>query len=316
MKKLFVMVMAAMLSFSLNLAAGEKTVTIGVSNCADTDTFTKMIADTLQKMIEEKQPNWKATFVGAEMDPSVQLGQIESFIASNVDYIVMSSSDTMGCIPCVEAANAAGIPLIDYVNPIGAPTEDFIYVGGSNIECGKQIANYAVENLPPNAGVVIMEGQPGHTNGEQRVEGIKAILAEKRPDVKILASKTANWHREDGMTLMEDWIQAFGGENIHGVLAVNDQMAMGAVEAAKANGLDGKILIVGVDGTRDAWEYIKQGSMTMSLFYNHIKQATNTYNVLVELVETGATTHDDVISEFEIVEKDNVQQYIDEYYGS
>lgn len=292
----------------------KKVIKIGVSNCSDTDTFTKNVADELQKLIEKNQPDWEVTFVGAELDPSVQLSQIETFISSGVDYIVMSASDTEGNVPCVEAANAAGIPLIDFVNPIAAPDEDFIYVGGSNVACGEQLAAYASKNLSKNTNVVIMEGQPGHANGEDRVNGIKAGLAKNRSDVTILASQTANWQREDGMSLMEDWIEAYG-DKINAVLCVNDQMALGAVEAIKAHNMK-DIMVVGVDGTWDALEYIKEGSMTMTLFYNHVKQATNTYNVLLDLIESGDITHENVISEFEEINQDNVQTFIDKYYSN
>ncbi|WP_181995628.1 sugar ABC transporter substrate-binding protein [Clostridium sp. AM58-1XD] len=295
-------------------ASEKKKVKIGVSNCADTDTFTKMVADYLEQLIAENQPDWEASFVGAEMDSSIQLSQIESFISQGCDYIVMSSSDTNGCVPCVEACQAAGIPLIDFVNPIAAPEEDFVYVGGSNVNCGRQMAEWACTVLPENGNVVIMEGQAGGANSLDRIQGIKEVFAEKRPDVTILASKTANWEREEGMALMEDWLQAYG-DKINVVLALNDNMALGAVEAIKARDMLGKIHVCGVDGTKDAMEYIKEGSLDVSMFYNYVKQATNTYNVLVDMVESEADTHEDVYSDFEEVNKDNVQEYLDKYYS-
>lgn len=109
-----------------------QSIKIGVSNCSDTDTFTKEVANYLEKLISENHPEWNVDFVSAEMDSSIQLSQIETFIARNCDYIVMSASDSQANMACVDACNEAGIPLIDYVNNIDSESEKFVYVGGSN----------------------------------------------------------------------------------------------------------------------------------------------------------------------------------------
>jgi len=297
-------------------APEAKKVKIGVTNCSDTDTFTKMVADTLKEMIEEGHPEWEATFVGAEMDSSIQISQVEAFLADGCNYICLSSADTAGSSPALDLCKDAGVPLINYVNPIEGAESDYTYVGGFNPTCGRQIAEYVSKILPENAKVCIMEGDPGAQNGQLRVQGIKDGLAELRPDIEILASQTAYWSREDGMTLMEDWLQVYGADGIQAVLCANDQMALGAVEAIKANGIEnGKIVVTGVDGTKDAWDYIKEGSMTMSLFYNHIAQATGVYQTLEKLVENGEAATDWVYTQFEPVDGTNVDDYLAKFYG-
>ena len=103
-----------------------QSIKIGVSNCSDTDTFTKEVANYLEKLISENHPEWNVDFVSAEMDSSIQLSQIETFIARNCDYIVMSASDSQANMACVDACNEAGIPLIDYVNNIDSESEKFV----------------------------------------------------------------------------------------------------------------------------------------------------------------------------------------------
>lgn len=295
---------------------GTVKVKIGVTNCSDTDTFTKMVADTLKTMIEEGHPEWEATFVGAEMDSSIQLSQVETFLADGCNYICLSSADTAGSAPALDLCTEAGVALINYVNPIEGDETKYTYVGGYNPTCGHQIAEYAAEVLPENATICIMEGDPGAQNGALRVQGIKDGLAELRPDIKILASQTAYWSREDGMSLMEDWLETYGENGISAVLCANDQMALGAVEAIKAHGIEnGKIVVTGVDGTEDAWNYIKEGSMSMSLFYNHIAQATGVYNTLEKLVASDEKATDWVYTEFERVDASNVDEYLTKYFG-
>ena len=296
--------------------AEKKTVKIGVTNCSDTDTFTKLVADTLKEMIEKKHPDWDATFVGAEMDSSIQIAQTETFIAAGCNYICLSSADTEGSTPCLDLCLQNNIPFINYVNPVSGDEKTYTFVGGDNPTCGYDIAKFAADKLPQNAKVCIMEGDPGAQNGLIRRDGLVKGLKELRPDVEVIASQTAYWSREDGMSLMEDWLEAYGEDGIDAVFCMNDNMALGAVEAIKAHNIEnGKIMVTGCDGTEDAWQYIKEGSMTMSMFYNHVAQATGVLTILEKLVDNGASAADWIYTNFEVVDSSNVEQYLAEYYG-
>lgn len=292
----------------------EKTIKIGVSNCSDTDTFTKAVADYLKGLMETNHPEWDVDFVSAEMDSSIQLSQIEGFIAKEVDYIVMSASDSEGNIACVEAAKAAGIPIIDYVNAIDANPEDFVYVGGSNRSCGEMMAKYVGDKLEGDANVLIMEGAPGASNSMERVTGLTDTLKADYPNVNILESKTANWNQEDALTLMEDWLQVYN--DIDAVICMNDNMAMGTAEAIKAAGRESDgIIVVGADGLEVTMDYIRDGSVTMSMFYNFQLQAKNVYDVLEEMIASGSDTHENIYSDFEIIDAENVEEYASTYYA-
>lgn len=291
-----------------------QSIKIGVSNCSDTDTFTKEVANYLEKLISENHPEWNVDFVSAEMDSSIQLSQIETFIARNCDYIVMSASDSQANMACVDACNEAGIPLIDYVNNIDSESEKFVYVGGSNESCGKTMAEYVGDRLEDGSNVLVMEGAPGASNSEQRVRGFTDTLHSEYPSLNILESKTANWNQEDALTLMEDWLQAYS--DINAVVCMNDNMAMGAAEAIKAAGrADENIMIIGADGLEVTMGYIRDGSIAMSMFYNFQKQAQNVYSVLEDMISSGESTHDDVFSDFEVIDSSNVNEYSEKYYS-
>lgn len=291
-----------------------QSIKIGVSNCSDTDTFTKEVANYLEKLISENHPEWNVDFVSAEMDSSIQLSQIETFIARNCDYIVMSASDSQANMACVDACNEAGIPLIDYVNNIDSESEKFVYVGGSNESCGKTMAEYVGDRLEDGSNFLVMEGAPGASNSEQRVKGFTDTLHSEYPSLNILESKTANWNQEDALTLMEDWLQAYS--DINAVVCMNDNMAMGAAEAIKAAGrADENIMIIGADGLEVTMGYIRDGSIAMSMFYNFQKQAQNVYSVLEDMISSGESTHDDVFSDFEVIDSSNVDEYSEKYYS-
>ena len=88
-------------------------------------------------------------------------------------------------------------------------------------------------------------------------------MAEKYPDMEIVAEQTANFSREEAMNAMAAIIQSQGAENIDAVYCHNDEMALGAVQAIKDAGLTPgeDILVVGIDGQREAWEAVKSGEM-------------------------------------------------------
>ena len=141
--------------------------------------YCKMVTDRLKGMLEESHPDWEIVHTAANMDPSIQLEQVQSFIARKVDLIVITAADANGSVSSIDAANDAGIPIITFVNPVDAPVDDRIFVGASNILCGEGIANFLLERLPENAKVCIMEGTPGHINGGDRVTGFTRVRTEK-----------------------------------------------------------------------------------------------------------------------------------------
>lgn len=111
---------------------------------------------------------------------------------------------------------------------------------------------------------MIIEGPIGQSAQIQRLEGNQQALAEC-PDVTVLEQQTANWSRAEAQTLMENWLTAHPGE-IAGVIGQNDEMALGAIEAIKAAGLDvNDFAIAGIDGVTDALLAVKAGDMASIL---------------------------------------------------
>jgi putative xylitol transport system substrate-binding protein len=112
--------------------------------------------------------------------------------------------------------------------------------------------------------VVILEGLIGQSAQIQRRQGINNVLA-KYPNIKVLETKAANWSRADAQALMENWLTAHGSA-INGVISQNDEMALGAIEAMKARGINlATHPVGGVDGLTDALEAVKRGEMSTIL---------------------------------------------------
>jgi inositol transport system substrate-binding protein len=161
-------------------------------------------------------------------------------------------------------------------------------------------------NLPENAEILILEGQNGLYHSAERKAGLLEVLEAERPDVSVLASLDGKYARDEGMTITQNWIQAY--PSFDAIIAANDQMALGAIQALQiADRLEG-VLIAGVDGVPDALQAIEAGEMSLSIFQNGGAQAGNCADVLKTLME-GGDLPDDIIIPFEPIDATNVADY-------
>jgi inositol transport system substrate-binding protein len=300
---------AASLVIGLSIISGatqaaDKKFVVGYTNLADTDVFT-MSRKSAFNAAAKADPNLSVIFTDANGDVSRQLDQIDNFIAQKVSVIVIVPVDYQGIVPGIEKANKAGIPVIAL--GIQSAGGKFTFVGSKNFDAGRLQGEFMASKLPKNAQILYLQGTPGLYHSKERLAGFTAACLAKRPDVKLLSSLPADYDRADGMKVTEDWVQRY--PHFDGIVAANDQMALGALEALKTAGRLKGVAISGVDGTTDALNAIKSGDMSQSIFQNAKGQATAAYQV-VETIKTGGTPPPEVIVPFESVTKDNVGKYL------
>ena len=141
--------------------------------------------------------------------------------------------------------------------------------GGDFIEEGRRMARWTVNymNTTEDVNVVILEGTTGAAAATDRTAGINEVLAQY-PNYKVIASQTGNFTRAEGQAVMESFLKAH--EDIDVLLAENDDMALGAIDAIKAAGkVPGKdIIIVGCDSVKAAFDAIVAGEMNATIECN------------------------------------------------
>ncbi|VBB05753.1 Hypothetical protein LUCI_0964 [Lucifera butyrica] len=283
---------------------GAKKFVVGYTNLADTDVFCTSRKDAFIKYTKG-DPNLEVRFTDANNDINKQLDQIDNFIAQKVNAIVIVPVDYEGIVPGVEKANAAGIPVIAL--GIQSHGGDYTFVGSKNYDAGKMQGEFMKDKLPQNAQILYLQGTNGLYHSTERWQGFKEALLDKRPDVKLLARLSGNYDRAEGMKITEDWIQTF--PHFDAIIAANDQMALGALEALKtANRLQG-VMISGIDGTKDALNAIKGNEMSQSIFQDAASQAAKGYEVIQKLMK-GEKPPKEVIIPFQSITKENVDKYL------
>src|SRR4028119_124448 len=194
------------------------------------------IAETKSMSDEAAKRGYELVATDAQTQTSKQISDVEDMVARKVDAIFLAPREFEGLAGALAAAKQAKIPvvLIDR-EAAGTPGQDYVtFIGSNFVEEGQRVGEWTVKNTNGKAGVVILEGTAGSSVALDRNKGfMDAIKAS--PDIKVLASQTANFTRAEGQKVMENLIQAHG-KNITVVYAHNDEMALGAIQALKAAG--------------------------------------------------------------------------------
>jgi ABC-type sugar transport system substrate-binding protein len=184
-----------------------------------------------------------------------QVKIMEDMIQQGMDAIIVHCADSNGIMPGVRKAQEAGILVLTIGTPAAEPT--FLRTGVNYRETGEVIAEEIAKALDYKGNVIILEGPPGAANAIERLEGINSVFA-KYPDIKVVASQTANFKRTEGMQVTENLIQKH--TDVNAIIGMNDESALGAIQALKAAGMD-NVLVAGFDGSADATSAVEAGDM-------------------------------------------------------
>ncbi|HCX63063.1 ribose ABC transporter substrate-binding protein RbsB [Sedimentibacter sp.] len=191
-------------------------------------------------------------------DSATEMSNVEDLINQGVDVIMINPTDSDAVKSAVEAANKANIPVITLDR--GANGGEVVsHIASDNVAGGKLAGEYVIELLGGKGKVVELEGIPGASAARDRGQGFNEAIS--GTDIEVVAKQTANFDRAEGLTVMENILQA--QPEIDAVFAHNDEMALGAIEAIKASKRD--ILVVGFDATDDAKAAVESGEMAATV---------------------------------------------------
>lgn len=241
----------------------------------------------------------------AQNDPAKQLAQVENFISSGFQSIIVNPVNTSATKPMTEACQKAGVKLI-YLNrmPNDLP-EGVYYVGSDSLVAGRLQMEYLAEKAGKKGNIVIMMGEMASEATFNRTDGVKEIAA-KFPDMKITKEQTANFNRAEGKTLMENWLAT--GDQIDVVAANNDEMAIGAIQAIADAGKTGQILVGGVDATGEALKEMEAGTMACTVFQDAEGQGKGAATTAYDLLK-GKALEQKVWIPYQLVTPENYKEF-------
>ncbi|MBS1183514.1 MAG: rhizopine-binding protein [Proteobacteria bacterium] len=258
----------------------------------------------IAKAVEEKAGELDVTLIESDGQgkAEVQISQVENFIAQHVDAILLIPFDKEGCVPAVQKAVAAKIPLVVFNAQVANVELANTYVGSDDIEAGKIEMQYIADLLKGKGNIAIIHGPNGHSAEVQRTEGNKEIL-KNYPDIQVLFEQTANWDRAQALSLTENWLQT--GRPLNAIVAQNDEMALGAYKAIEAAGKAKEIPVIGIDAIADALKSVKDGKMAATVFQDAHGQGATAVEMAVKILN-GEDVPKSVNIPFKLITKENV----------
>ncbi len=285
-------------------AEGGK-VKIGVSISNFDDTFLMYMKDGMEEYAATLGSDAEITYVDAKEDAAKQLSQVENFISQGMSAIVVVPVNTEATEPINTACAEAKVPLV-YVNRLpGNLPDDVVFVGSESIDAGIFQMEFIAEKLGGKGNVVIMIGKLDNEAAIMRTEGVKEVV-KKYPDIEIIMEQTANWSREEGMSLMENWLSS--GKQIDAVASNNDDMALGALKAIEAAGKLGEIIVGGVDATPDAIAELEAGKLDCTVFQDASGQGGGAIKAAFSLAK-GENVENRVWIPFQLVTPENYKEF-------
>ena len=284
---------------------------IGVSMDKFDDNFLTVLRNGMSDYAKT-QPGVTMQIEDAKDDVSKQISQVQNFIANKVDAIIVNPVDTSATEAITKLAADAGVPLV-YVNREPADAEKFgpktAFVGSNEADSGTLETKEICRLLGGKGDILVMEGQLSNQAAVQRTKDIHEVIATPAcSGMKIIAEQTAEWDRTKAQNLMTNWLSK--GLKYDAVVSNNDEMAIGALQAMKAAGIDTKTAIVGgVDATQDALASMKAGDLKVTVFQDAAGQGKGAVDAALALA-AGKPVEKKVYIPFLLVTPANMDQFM------
>ena len=305
MKKLALVAAAAAICIPAATLAQDKVTTAGITVGTLGNPFFVPLIKGAEDGLKEKNPNANVTVVGADYDLNKQASQIDTFIASGAQIIMINAVDAIAVKPFIEKAKAAGIVVA--AMDVSAAGSD-LTVMTNNVQAGELACTDLAERLKGKGDVVIINGPP-ISSIMDRVKGCQQAFA-KYPDIKILSdNQDGKASREGGLTVMQGLLTRF--EKIDAVFGANDPTAIGADLAARQLNRS-EMIIAGVDGSPDIVASLKSGNslIVSSSSQDPYGMAKKAAELAVDLVNGKKPEQEVTLLDTKLLTKENVNEYV------
>ncbi|HCT06077.1 MAG TPA: ABC transporter [Pseudomonas sp.] len=301
LKRIFpVVALAALMSQAVE---ARELKALGISMGSLGNPYFVTLADGATARAKELNPNVKVTSVSADYDLSKQFSQIDNFISSKVDLILLNAVDPSAMASAIKKARDAGIVVVAVdVDAKGVNAT----VQTDNVEAGKLACQFLVDKLSGKGNVIIQNG-PQVTAVTDRVKGCKAALA-SAPEIKVLSDdQDGKGSREGGLNVMQGYLTRF--PKIDGLFAINDPQAIGSDLAAKQLKRSG-IIITSVDGAPDIENALKtESQIQASASQDPWAMAQTAVNVGNDILNDKAPAEAVTLLTPKLITRDNVGLY-------
>lgn len=279
-------------------------VTIGFSISTLTNPFFVSMEEGINQAQEEL--GVEVLFADASDDANTQANDILNFISQGVSVAVLNPTDGQAIVSSVTALNDAGIPVIT-VDRSAEEGEVVAHIGTDNVTAGEITAKTLFEAIGRSGKIAILEGVPGASSSIDRGTGFDNVLKDY-PDIEVVATQTANYQRAEGLSVTQNILQAHS--DLNAILSMNDEMALGAVEAIGAAGKEGEVLTIGIDGGADAIQAVADGTLVATIAQQSALMGSTSIEQALK-VANGESIDAEQPIDVVVIDESNVDEHLD-----
>ena len=285
---------------------------IGYSQLANTGTY--RIAETNSMKDEAEKRGFKLIVTDAQDNTAKQVSDVEDLIAQNIDLLILSPREFEGLETALQTAKENSVPviLVDRLAKGEAGVDYVTYIATDFVWEGQAAGEWLKDKTGGTCNIIELTGTVGSSSAQDRATGFAGVV-DQNEGMKIIASQTGNFERSEGQKVMENLLQAHGGE-VDAVFCHNDQMALGAVQAIKAAGYkpNEDILVIGIDGEMDSSKSVIAGEMSATVVSSPM-YGPITFDT-VEKILAGQEVPEQTIMEGVVVDAGNAQENMELAY--
>ena len=254
------------------LSESEEAIAAALADCPADQPLTVMVSTPgfsfpffvhmVDQLHEEADSIGNITIIDADaQDDSVkQSSDVDTAIMQGVDAIIISPKDVTALAPAIQEAVDAGIPVVTIDRYVEGVDGILAHVGAENVLGGEAQGQWIVENYPDGATVINLQGTPGAGPAIARNEGLHNVLDAVSEQYPIVAEQTANFRRDEGLSVTSSLLASLP-EAPDVIVAANDDMALGAIQAVAEAGLTGQVAVLGFDALPEALAAVNDGTL-------------------------------------------------------
>lgn len=215
-----------------------------------------------------------------------QTADVEAAIIQGVDGIVISPADVNAMAPALATAVDNGVPVVTIDRRVDGVDGILAHVGADNVAGGEAQGRFIMERFPDGARIVNLQGQPGASPAIDRNAGVHNVLDPVSDRYVFIAEQTANFARDQGLAVTESILAGLDSPP-DVIVAANDDMALGALEAVIALELQDDITIIGFDALPEALASVRDGGLAGTVEQFPGGQSRRAMQIMVEYARNG-----------------------------
>ena len=237
-----------------------------------------------------------------------QTADVEAAVVQGVNGIVISPIDVNAMAPALQTAVDNDVPVVTIDRRVAGVNGITAHVGADNVKGGEAQGEWVMASFPNGATIINLQGQPGASPAIDRNKGLHNVLDAHKDKYKFVAEQTANFARDQGLSVTESLLTGLSTPP-DVIVAANDDMALGAIEAVKGKGIADKVKVIGFDALPEALGAVRDGALAGTVEQFPGGQSRKAMQIMVEQLKDGKQPESDLVLLTPImITKDNLDK--------